>query len=160
MDDLKLITARLQELNKEFRDLTALKKEIQDKDRIKLIKEKYGEFKFMIKTPNLVEEIDFDKLAKEADLQVGRNSFGLPVIAYNYGNGQSYFSIVKSQEEVYVRLAVDNLLNVADSIKKEFDQDQTITSDANEIFSKFEEAMEVKVGGITTVVRDSENLSE
>lgn len=160
MDDLKLINARLQELNKEFRDLTALKKEIQDKDRIKLIKEKYGEFKFMIKTPNLVEEIDFDKLAKEADLQVGRNSFGLPVIAYNYGNGQSYFSIVKSQEEVYVRLAVDNLLNVADSIKKEFDQDQTITSDANEIFSKFEEAMEVKVGGITTVVRDSENLSE
>lgn len=160
MDDLKLINARLQELNKEFRDLTALKKEIQDKDRVKLIKEKYGEFKFMIKTPNLVEEIDFDKLAKEADLQVGRNSFGLPVIAYNYGNGQSYFSIVKSQEEVYVRLAVDNLLNVADSIKKEFDQDQTITSDANEIFSKFEEAMEVKVGGITTVVRDSENLSE
>jgi hypothetical protein len=30
MDDLKLINARLQEINKEFRDLSALKKKIQD----------------------------------------------------------------------------------------------------------------------------------
>jgi ASC-1-like (ASCH) protein len=160
MDDLKLINARLQELNKEFRDLSALKKQVQDRDRIQTIKQKYGDFKFMIKSPNIVEEIDFDKLSKEADLQVGKNNFGLPVIAYNYGNGTSYFSIVKNKEEVYVRLAVDKLLSVADGVKAEFETDQTKIVNPVDIFNKFEEALEVKVGGVTTINSDTENLPE
>lgn len=151
MDDLKLINARLQELNKEFRDLSALKKQIQDKERIETIKQKYGEFKYMIKTPSLIEEINFDKLAKEADLQVGKNAFGLPVIAYNFGNGVSYFSIVKSKKDAATRIAVDNLLNIADTIKKEFEDDHNKLVDAQDVLSKFEEAFEVKVSDITTV---------
>lgn len=151
MDDIRLINARLQELNKEFRDLTALKKQIQDKDRIDTIKQKYGEFKYMIKTPTLIEGIDFDKLAKEADLQVGKNSFGLPVIAYNFGNGVSYFSIVKSKKDAVTRIAVDNLLNIAETIKKQFEEDNTKLVDAQDVLSKFEEALEVKVSDITTV---------
>ena len=151
MDDLKLINARLQELNKEFRDLSALKKQIQDKERVETIKQKYGEFKYMIKTSSLIEEINFDKLAKEADLQVGKNEFGLPVIAYNFGNGVSYFSIVKSKKDAVTRIAVDNLLNIAETIKKKFEDDNTKLVDAQDILSKFEEAFEVKVSDITTV---------
>jgi len=160
MDDLKLINARLQELNKEFRDLSALKKELQDKQKAETIKEKYGEFKFMIKSPTLIEEVDFDKLLKEAELQVGRNEFGLPVIAYNFGNGVSYLSIVKSENDVYARVAVDNLLKIADSIKEEFKADQTKTFEASEIFLRFEEALDVKSSGVTKVTSNSENLSE
>lgn len=160
MDDLRLINARLQELNKEFRDLSALKKELQDKQKAETIKEKYGEFKFMIKSPTLIEEIDFDKLLKEADLQVGRNEFGLPVIAYNFGNGVSYLSIVKSENDVYARVAVDNLLKIADSIKEEFKSDQTKTFEASEIFLRFEEALDVKSSGVTKVTSNSENLSQ
>lgn len=154
-DDLKIINARLQEINKEFRDLSALKKQIQDRDRIATMKQKYGEFKFMIKTTSLVEEIDFDKLAKEADLQVGRNEFGLPVIAYNYGNGLSYFSIVKSEEDIYARIAVDKLLGIADEVKKEFESDQVTTKNAKDILFRFEEALEVDLTQITTITKDS-----
>jgi hypothetical protein len=160
MDDLKLINARLQELNKEFRDLSALKKELQDKQKAQTIKDKYGEFKFMIKSPTIIEEIDFEKLMKEADLQVGRNEFGLPVIAYNFGNGVSYLSIIKSENDVYTRVAVDNLLKIADSIKEEFKSDQTKIFEASEIFLRFEEALDVKSSGVTTVTSNSENLSE
>lgn len=160
MDDLKLINARLQELNKEFRDLSALKKELQDKQKAQTIKDKYGEFKFMIKSPTIIEEIDFEKLMKEADLQVGRNEFGLPVIAYNFGNGVSYLSIIKSENDVYTRVAVDNLLKIADSIKEEFKADQTKTFEASEVFLRFEEALDVKSSGVTTVTSNSENLSE
>ena len=90
-------------------------------------------------------------MAKEADLQVGKNSFGLPVIAYNFGNGVSYFSIVKSKKDAVTRIAVDNLLNIAETIKKQFEEDSTKLVDAQDILSKFEEALEVKVSDITTV---------
>jgi hypothetical protein len=145
MDDLKLINARLQELNKEFRELSALKKELQDKQKTQTIKEKYGEYKFMIKSPTSVEPIDFDKLMAEAELQVGRNEFGLPVIAYNFGNGVSYFPIVKTQEEANSRLALDKLLTIADTIKENFKQDQTKTNDVQVLINLFEEALEVQI---------------
>jgi hypothetical protein len=140
--------------------LSALKKELQDKQKAQTIKDKYGEFKFMIKSPTIIEEIDFEKLMKEADLQVGRNEFGLPVIAYNFGNGVSYLSIIKSENDVYTRVAVDNLLKIADSIKEEFKSDQTKIFEASEIFLRFEEALDVKSSGVTTVTSNSENLSE
>jgi hypothetical protein len=145
MDDLKLINARLQELNKEFRELSALKKELQDKQKTQTIKEKYGEYKFMIKSPTSVEPIDFDKLMAEAELQVGRNEFGLPVIAYNFGNVVSYFPIVKTQEEANSRLALDKLLTIADTIKENFKQDQTKTNDVQVLINLFEEALEVQI---------------
>lgn len=145
MDDLKLINARLQELNKEFRELSALKKELQDKQKTQTIKEKYGEYKFMIKSPTSVESIDFDKLMAEAELQVGRNEFGLPVIAYNFGNGVSYFPIVKTQEEASSRLALDKLLSIADTIKENFKQDQTKTNDVQVLINLFEDAFEVQI---------------
>ena len=88
MEDIQLINKRLQELNKEFRDLSALKKKLSDESRKTTIKDKYGEYKFMIKSPSLIETIDFDKLIDEADLKVGKNKFGLPVISYSFGNGQ------------------------------------------------------------------------
>jgi hypothetical protein len=159
MDDLRLINARLQELNKEFRELTSLKKELQDKSRVDIVKQKYGDFKYMIKSPEIIEEIDFDKLFKEADLQVGKNEFGLPVIAYNFGNGVSYFSIVKSEEDVYIRVAVDNLLKVADSIKEEFKANQDKLTEANDIFNKFDEAFNVNTRGITKISSGAEDLS-
>jgi hypothetical protein len=142
MDDLKLINARLQELNKEFRDLSALKKKIQDDNAKSNIAAKYGEYKFMIKSPTSVEPIDFDKLMAEADLQVGRNEFGLPVIAYNFGNGLSYFPIVKTEKEANARLALDKLLTIADSIKENFKQDQTKTNEVQTLINLFESALQ------------------
>ena len=160
MDDLKLINARLQELNKEFRELSALKKELQDKSKAQTVKEKYGDFKFMIKSPTLIEEIDFEKLMKEADLQVGRNEFGLPVIAYDFGNGLSYLSIVRDEKEAKVRLAVDELLKIADAAKEDFKLNNNKITEATELFVKFEEALEFNSNEFTRVVTDSENLSE
>ena len=160
MDDLRLINARLQELNKEFRDLSALKKEIQDRDRVETMKQKYSDFKYLIKSSSVVEEINFEKLAKEADLQMGKNSFGLPVIAYNFGNGVSYFSMVKSKEEASVRLIVDNLLNIAESVKKQFEEDTSKTTEANDVLNKFKEALEFKPREAEQTYSDSENLSE
>jgi hypothetical protein len=159
MNDLNLINTRLQELNKEFRELSALKKEIQDKSRVEVIKQKYGDFKYMIKSPEVIEKIDFDKLLKFANAQVGKNEFGLPVIAYDFGNGLSYFSIVKEAEDVYVRVAVDQLLKVADSIREEFKVNQDKLNEASEIFNKFDEAFDVNTRGITTVSSDTEDLS-
>ena len=160
MDDLKLINARLQELNKEFRDLSALKKKIQDENAKSNIAAKYGEYKFMIKSQTLVEPIDFDKLLAEADLQVGRNEFGLPVIAYNFGNGLSYFPIVKTAEEVPVRLTIDKLLALADTIKENFKQDQSKTNDVNALLNLFEEACEVKVRRADEANTDEQDVSE
>ena len=142
MDDLKLINARLQELNKEFRELSALKKELQDKQKTNTIKEKYGEYKFMIKSPTSVEPIDFDKLMAEADLQVGRNEFGLPVIAYNFGNGVSYFPIVKTKQEANSRLTLDKLLAISDTVKENFKQDQTKTNEVEILINLFKSPLQ------------------
>lgn len=160
MDDLKLINARLQEINKEFRDLSALKKKIQDENAKANIAAKYGEYKFMIKSSTSIEPIDFDKLLAEADLQVGRNEFGLPVIAYNFGNGLSYFPIVKTVEEASARLALDKLLTISDTIKDGFKQDQTKTNEVNVLLNLFEEALEIEVRGAQQVDTSSEDISE
>jgi hypothetical protein len=160
MDDLKLINSRLQELNKEFRDLSALKKKIQDENNKANIAAKYGEYKFMIKSSTSVEPIDFDKLLADAELQVGRNEFGLPVIAYNFGNGLSYFPIVKTTEEANPRLALDKLLTISDTIKDNFKQDQSKTNDVNALLNLFEEALEIEVRGAVQINTDSEDVSE
>jgi len=160
MDDLKLINSRLQELNKEFRELSALKKELQDKHRAETIKEKYGDFKFMIKSPTVIEEINFEKLLKEADLQVGRNEFGLPVIAFDFGNGQSYLSIVRDESEAKARLALDTLLKIAEAAKEDFKINNNKIVEATELLAKFEEALELRSSEINGSARNSENLSE
>lgn len=160
MDDLKLINARLQEINKEFRDLSALKKKIQDENAKASIAAKYGEYKFMVKSSTLVETIDFDKLLTEAELQVGRNEFGLPVIAYNFGNGLSYFPIVKTTEEANARLALDKLLTISDTIKENFKQDQSKTNEVNVLLNLFEEALEIEVRGAKQDNTNSEDISE
>jgi predicted RNA methylase len=97
---------------------------------------------------------------KEADLQVGRNEFGLPVIAYDFGNGLSYLSIVRDEKEAKVRIAVDELLKIADAAKEDFKLNNNKITEATELFAKFEEALEFDGNGITRVVTDSENLSE
>lgn len=160
MDDLKLINARLQEINKEFRDLSALKKKIQDESARASITAKYGEYKFMIKSSTLIEPIDFDKLLKEAELQVGRNEFGLPVIAYNFGNGISYFPIVKTVEEASARLALDKLLTISETIKDNFKQDQSKTNEVNVLLNLFEEALEIEVRRVESISANSENISD
>jgi hypothetical protein len=160
MDDLKLINARLQELNKEFRDLSALKKKIQDENAKSNIVAKYGEYKFMIKSPTVVEPIDFDKLFAEADLQVGRNEFGLPVIAYNFGNGVSYFPIVKTQEDAQARLTLDKLLVLADTIKENFKQDQSKTNDVEALLNLFEETCEFKARRVNEADTDEQDVPE
>jgi len=97
---------------------------------------------------------------KEADLQVGRNEFGLPVIAYDFGNGLSYLSIVRDEKEAKVRIAVDGLLKIADAAKEDFKLNNNKITEATELFVKFEEALEFNSNEITRVVTDSENLSE
>jgi hypothetical protein len=147
VEDIQLINARLQELNKEFRDLSTLKKKIQEDTAKANIATKYSEYKFMIKSATLVEPIDFDKLIAEAELQVGRNEFGLAVIAYNFGNGLSYFPIVKTMEEANARLALDKLLTIPDTIKDNFKKDQDRTSEVNVLLNLFEEALEIEIQG-------------
>ena len=144
MEDIQLINKRLQELNKEFRDLSALKKKLSDESRKTTIKDKYGEYKFMIKSPSLIETIDFDKLIDEADLKVGKNKFGLPVISYSFGNGQSYFAIVKSQEDAAARIRADRLLEISSEIEEKFKLDTDTASNAQEILNIFESALELE----------------
>jgi hypothetical protein len=144
VEDIQLINKRLQELNKEFRDLSALKKKITDESRKTTIKDKYGEYKFMIKSSTLVEPIDFDKLIDEANLQVGKNKFGLPVISYSFGNGVSYFSIVKDKEEVMARIAVDRLLEISLEVEEKFKENTEVASDVQNVLNLFESALELE----------------
>jgi hypothetical protein len=147
MSDDKLtveqINKRLTELNKEFKDLGALKKELLNEAKREKLKEKYSEFKYKIE-PGGITNLDLDEVADRDNMVIGQNSFGLPVFAYDYGQGSYHTAIAKTEEEAEFRKKADKLLSVAHNIEGEFNggKQPNKTYSPEEIVKKFVDVLE------------------
>jgi uncharacterized coiled-coil DUF342 family protein len=125
-EDIKAVNARLRELNKEFQDLSALKKKLQQQNMSQNIKDKYGDYKFIVKRKENTP-IDFDKLVNEGNCQIGQSIYGLRAIAYDLGKGKVDYHIAKTEEEANQIRVVEGLFNTADLIHKKVKENKKLS---------------------------------
>lgn len=152
-DDIKAINDRLKELNKEFRDLSALKKKIQDENKEQIFKEKYGDYKFLVK-PTYNDEVDFVDMINSADLSIGTSSLGFLVAQYDTGAGHRQYHMARTEEEANNIRIIENLAQVEQNVVKHLKQDGTLSSE--EILELYDNAR----NGQIQQTEDTEAVSE
>lgn len=116
INDVEIINKRLEELSKEFRELSSLKKTLSQKSRKASILEKFGKYKYAIKQTG-VELIDYENLIDNNNLHIGYSSFGLPVISVAYGENTSIFPVCETIEDAKFRSAFESIVETMSAIK-------------------------------------------
>lgn len=115
MSELQSINERLKELNTEFSELNALKKEIQTQDRKDRLADSFSKYKFIIKE-GTVEEFDYLTFLDNKHAQVGHSPAGLAIVS----DGANLYSVCEEEDEAEMRVKVDKLLTLADELAKQY----------------------------------------
>lgn len=136
-DEIKVINKRLRELNKEFSELSNLKKKLVLANSANTIKEKYGDYKFIVKD-KVNQDLDFDKLITENDLKVQSSIYGMLCIAYKVGDKSVGYHIAKTEEEADQIRIVQQLFKVGDEISEQVKENKKLT--AKEILEAYDKA--------------------
>lgn len=139
--DVNVINNRLQEIGKEYQELTALKKQLTKKNKLANLEKEYGEFKFLVKK-TVNEEIDFNKLIEENDLKIMKGGYGLLCATYNVGPNQVGYHIARTEEEAEQIRQVQNLFKVGDKVQESVKEGKKF--EAQEILDLFEGARNVE----------------
>ena len=114
-EDIKNINKRLRELSKEAQDLSTLKKKLIAQDANSNMKEKYGDFKYIVKrTEN--KEIDLDKMIQENQIRFAKSKFGMQAIVYNVGPNELSYHVAKTEEECEQVRIVESIFNVGEEL--------------------------------------------
>lgn len=136
-EDIKNINARLKELNKEFQDLSALKKKIMSTQARQNYTEKYGEYKYLVKDKE-TKEFDIQDLLDNNDLKITTSRFGMMCAAYTVGPNQVSYHIARTEEEAEQVRIVQSLFSVGEEISELIGQKKTLS--AAEILEKYDGA--------------------
>ncbi len=113
MSEIAAINKRLSDLNKEFQELSTLKKELTGKEQEKKMKDLFSKYKYIVKN-DTVEEFDYTTMIKKGN--VGFSYHGLPIVT----DGQEVYPVGVTEEEAELRIKVEKLINVSDKLKDEF----------------------------------------
>ena len=136
-EEINVISARLREMNKEFQDLSALKKKLVGQNAVSTFKKKYGDYKFIVKNKTN-KDLDFDKLIAENDLKIHTSVYGLTCAAYNVGGQKVGYHIAKTEEEADQIRVVQGLFKVGDHITEQVKENKKLT--AQEILDLYDGA--------------------
>ena len=136
-EDLQAVNARLKELSKEFQDMSALKKKLLAQTKFDTLKDKFGEYKFLVKKKENTP-LDFDKLLNESDLDFAKSTYGLTLAVYNVGERQVHYHVAKTEEEANEIRLVEGLFKVGDTITDKVKANNPLT--AKEILELYDGA--------------------
>jgi hypothetical protein len=114
--DIDVINKRLEELSREFRDLSSLKKSLSQKNKKSIILEKFGKYKYIIKDIG-IEIVDYNSILDNYDANMGYDSFGMPVIGLTKNGHTSFFAVSETEEEARSRDAFDSVAKIIFSAK-------------------------------------------
>jgi len=136
-DEIKVISTRLRELNQEFSELSGLKKKLTMQDASTNLKEKYGEYKFIVKD-KMNQDLDFDKLLTENNLKIQSSMYGMLCAVYKVGDSDVGYHIAKTEEEADQIRIVQKLFKVGDEIQAKVKDNKKLT--AKEILESYDGA--------------------
>ena len=154
-EEIKVINDRLKELGKEYQDLTALKKKILSANAHETIKEKYGDYKYLVKSKEN-KEIDFDKMIDENDIKFKKSAYGMMAALYSVGPNQVSYHVAKTEEECDQVRIVESLFNIGDKVA-EVVKDKGALLTAQEILEMYDGA---RAGQQLEESEESEEVSE
>lgn len=135
--DISVINKRLKEINKEFRDLSTLKKKLVTATASSNFKEKYGNYSILVK-PNENKALDFETMVIENDLKIKPSIYGLLCASYKVGEQQVGYHLARTEEEANQIRVVQNLFKIGDDISAKVKEGKTLT--AEEILTSYDEA--------------------
>lgn len=153
-EELKVINGRLKELNKEFQDLFALKKKLLAQNTVDTFKEKYGDYKYLVKTKEN-KEVDFIKMVAENNLKITSSVYGMLCASYEVDGRQVGYHIAKTEEECEQIRTVQSLFSVSDDIQTAVKEGKKLT--AKEILDAYDKA---RAGQQLEESEESEEVSE
>lgn len=135
-EEIKVINSRLRELNKEFGELSALKKKLVMKTASTTFKEKYGDYKIIVKD-KVNQELIFEELS-DSDLKITSSIYGLLCASYTVGDQQVGYHIAKTEEEADQIRIVQELFKIGDHITAQVKENKQLT--AQEILDLYDGA--------------------
>lgn len=153
-DDLKAINGRLKELSKEFQDLSALKKKLLAQNTVDTFKDKYGDYKYLVKTKEN-KEVDFIKMVAENNLKITSSVYGMLCASYEVDGRQVVYHIAKTEEECEQVRVVQSLFSIGDEIQAKVKEGKKLT--AKEILDAYDTA---RSGQQLEQSEESEEVSE
>jgi len=136
-DDIKAVNARLKELSAEFQDLSALKKKLVAANNKTTIKEKYGDYKYIVKR-SLNQDIDWEKLIADFTLKFQQSRFGMLCVVYTVGDRQVSYHVARTEEECEHVRAVQRIFDVGTTIEETIKNKKIIS--ATEIIKEYDNA--------------------
>lgn len=134
---IKAVNARLKELSAEFQDLHALKKKLITANNKVSIKEKYGDYKYIVKR-SINQDIDWEKLIADFTLKFQQSRFGMLCITYTVGERQVSYHVAKNEEECEDIRAVQRIFDVGTTIEETIKNKKIMS--ATEIIKKYDDA--------------------
>jgi len=140
LNDIKLINARLTEMGKEFRDLTALKQKMSEESDRKNLEQKLNDFNF-IAANDEIKALDADLVSKSKNIRYVNDVYGLPCITYINLSGQEEIGfLAKTKDEAKIRTALYHLAEAKDVLVSEITKNKKKLT-ADELISHYRKIM-------------------
>lgn len=136
-EEIKAVNARLKELSSEFQDLSALKKKLMATNNKKTIKDKYGDYKYIVKR-SANQDIDWDKLIADFTLKFSQSRFGMLCVTYAVGEREVSYHVARTEEECEHVRAVQRIFDVGTTIEATIKNKKIIS--ATEIIGEYDNA--------------------